>query len=246
MRIAISGTACQGKTTLIKDFLDLWKGYKTPEKTYRDIIIEQGLEHSSGTNKETQWAVLNFMVEELQKTSSLSNVIFDRCPLDNIIYSIWGSTREDSDIDDKFIEKCLPVVREALRNLDIIFFTPVTKVAPVQIESDDLRETNKQYIEEIDNLFKAVYRDYAENPESQFFTKDDRPGIIEVFGNRKERIELIKLYIDNDGDVIEPGSIFSPEELEDIEKLKGSFKDITSKNNLDEKSFGEIFGEEPK
>ena len=24
MRIAISGTACQGKTTLIKDFLDQW------------------------------------------------------------------------------------------------------------------------------------------------------------------------------------------------------------------------------
>ena len=246
MRIAISGTACQGKTTLIKDFLDQWKTYSTPERTYRDIIIEKRLEHSSLTNKETQWAVLNFMVEELEKTSSLSNVIFDRSPLDSIIYSIWGSTKADSDIDDKFIEKCLPVVRKALTNLDIIFFTPITKVAPVKIESDGLRETNQQYIEEIDNLFKAVYRDYAENPKSQFFMKDDRPGIIEVFGNRKERIELLKLYIDNDGDSIEPGSIFSPEELEDIEKLKGSFKDVTSKNNINEKSFGKIVDEEPK
>ena len=246
MRIAISGTACQGKTTLIKDFLDQWKSYNTPEKTYRDVIIEQGLEHSSETNQETQWAILNFMVEELEKTTSLSNVIFDRSPLDNIIYSIWGSTKAGSDIDDKFIEKCLPVVRQALTNLDIIFFTPITKVAPVKIESDELRETNQQYIEEIDNLFKAVYRDYAENPESQFFMKDDRPGIIEVFGNRKERIEILKLYIDNDGDSIEPGSIFSPEELEDIEKLKESYKDIASKNNIDEKTFSKIIGEQPK
>ena len=39
MRIAISGTACQGKSTLVKDFLDLWPSYSTPEKTYRDIPV---------------------------------------------------------------------------------------------------------------------------------------------------------------------------------------------------------------
>ena len=36
MRIAISGTACQGKTTLIKDFLEQWPSYTTPKKTYKD------------------------------------------------------------------------------------------------------------------------------------------------------------------------------------------------------------------
>jgi len=54
MRIAISGTVCQGKSTLIKDFLETWPNYNTPEKTYKDVIIEQGLEHSSTTNKDTQ------------------------------------------------------------------------------------------------------------------------------------------------------------------------------------------------
>ena len=84
MRIAISGASCQGKSTLIKDFLEEWTNYKTIEKTYRDVISDQGLEHSSSTNKDTQWAILNFMIDELQKTNKSDNIIFDRCPLRRI------------------------------------------------------------------------------------------------------------------------------------------------------------------
>lgn len=223
MRIAISGTACQGKSTLIKDFLEQWPNYTTPSKTYRDIIVEKGLSHSSVTSQETQWEILNFMIDELQKFGKEDKVIFDRCPLDNIIYSIWAEEKKESDIDQKFIKKCMPLIRESLKFLDIIFFTPITKVSPVELEEDDLRDTNKEYISEIDNIFKAVHRDYMNNPKSTFFAENDRPGIIEVFGNRKERIELIKLYLDNDGDFIEPGNIITPQELEEMEKIKKAF-----------------------
>ena len=96
MRIAISGTACQGKSTLIKDFLDQWPMYTTPTKTYRDVIVEKSLSHSSVTNKDTQWEILNFMIDELQKTSKGDKIIFDRCPLDNIIYSIWAEQKKES------------------------------------------------------------------------------------------------------------------------------------------------------
>lgn len=223
MRIAISGTACQGKSTLINDFLEYWPNYKKPEKTYRDVIIEQDLHHSSLTNKDTQWAILNFMIDELQKTSKEDNIIFDRCPLDNIVYSIWAEAKKESNVDEEFIKKCMPLVRESLRFIDIIFFTPITKVAPVEVVEDNLRDTNKDYIEEIDNIFKAVHRDYMNNPKSSFFVEDDRPGIIEVFGNRTERIELIKLYLDKNGKFIEPGNIITPEELKEMEKLKKAF-----------------------
>lgn len=223
MRIAISGTACQGKSTLIKDFKERWPSYKSPDKTYRDIITEQNLEHSSTTNKETQMAILNFMIDELQKTSKGDKVIFDRCPLDNIVYSIWAEAKKESDIDDAFIKKCMTLVSESLRFIDMIFFVPITKVAPVELEEDDLRDTNEEFIEEIDNIFKAVHRDYMNNPRSSFFVEDDRPAIIEIFGNRKERIDLIKLYLDNDGDFIQPGNIITEEELREMEKLKKAF-----------------------
>lgn len=223
MRIAISGTACQGKSTLIKDFKEKWPSYRSPDKTYRDIITEQNLDHSSTTNKETQMAILDFMIDELQKTSKGDKVIFDRCPLDNIVYSIWAEAKKESDIDDAFIKKCMTLVSESLRFIDMIFFVPITKVSPVELEEDDLRDTNEEFIEEIDNIFKAVHRDYMNNPRSSFFVEDDRPAIIEIFGSRKERIELINLYLDNDGDFIEPGNIITEEELQEMEKLKKAF-----------------------
>jgi GTPase SAR1 family protein len=43
MKIAISGTANSGKTTLLKDFLNTWPNYVTPIKTYRDLLKERNL-----------------------------------------------------------------------------------------------------------------------------------------------------------------------------------------------------------
>lgn len=225
MRIAISGTACQGKTTLIKDFLEQWPSYKTSKKTYRDIIKESNVDHSSKTNKKTQWEILNFMIEELQKTRKGDRVIFDRCPLDNLVYSIWSNEKRNSDIDDKFIKKCIPLVRESLRYIDIIFFTPITKVAPIELEEDDIRDTAPEFIEEIDYLFKAVHRDHQNNSKSNFFVHDDKPAMIEIFGGRRERIEIIKLYLDGEGEFLEPGNIIDEEMMRDIEALSGAWAD---------------------
>jgi len=219
MRIAISGTACQGKSTLVKDFLEQWPSYTTPEKTYRDIIAENNLEHSSKTNKETQRKILDFQIEELQKYRNGDNVLFDRCPLDNLVYSMWACEQEGNDIDEEFVSSCLPLVRESFRNLDIIFFVPITKAAPVSIVEDGVRDTNQRVIEEIDYIFKAVHRDHEHNPKTNIFVVDDKPAIIEVFGDRRERIEIIKLYIDAEGDALQPGNLIDDDTLESMEKM---------------------------
>ena len=226
MRIAISGTACQGKSTLVKDFLDQWPSYTTPKKTYRDIIAENNLEHSSKTNKETQRKILDFQIEEQQKYRRGDNVIFDRCPLDNLVYSMWACEQEGNDIDEEFISSCIPLVRESFRDLDIIFFVPITKVAPIGIVEDGIRDTSQQIIEEIDNIFKAVHRDHEENPKTNIFIVDDKPPIIEVFGNRRERIEILKLYIDAEGDAMSPGNLIDEKTLESIKKLEESWSDV--------------------
>ena len=53
MRIAISGTANIGKSTLIQDFLQEWPNYGFEIKTYRDILSEKQLPHSKKTTKES-------------------------------------------------------------------------------------------------------------------------------------------------------------------------------------------------
>ncbi len=105
MRIAVTGTANVGKTTFIKDFLQNWSGvYKTPEKSYRDVIVEKGLDHSSKTSIETQQAILDFMVDQHMEYTRDDCVIFDRCPIDNLVYSIHSYDKQNSNIKEKFIE----------------------------------------------------------------------------------------------------------------------------------------------
>ena len=223
MRIAICGTSNVGKSTLIQDFLQEWDMYGREVKTYRDVLNEKNLSHSKNTTKESQKAILDYMVETLKEFKEGDKVIFDRCPLDNLVYSMWGMSQEDNDIDEDFIDECIPIVNEALKNLDIIFFIPITKHNDIVIEDNGDRETDEQYIKEIDSFFKVIKRHYHENPQDNpFFPRDDSPALIEVFGSRQERIQMIKLYLDIDGDLIGgdgQSDVFSPENMDLMEKL---------------------------
>ena len=107
MRLAISGTAAQGKTTLLNAFLKHWDMYQTPEITYRSVLKgDRRSKHSKQTNKDTQWAILNQMIDQMEKYSKDDFVIFDRCPLDNLVYTLWAHHKEIGDIDELFVEKC--------------------------------------------------------------------------------------------------------------------------------------------
>lgn len=232
MRIAISGTACQGKSTLIKDFLKEWDMYTTPEKTYRDHITENNLPHSKETTKDAQWDILNHMVDSLQVYSKGDKVIFDRCPLDNMVYSLWAYERNINDIDDDFIKKCIPVVRESLRFLDVIFFIPITKAAPVPVVEDNLRETDKVFIKEVDNIFKGIEQQYLQGQKaSPFLPNEECPAIVEVFGTREQRLHMMRQYIDAEGDLLgeNSGSILGQEVL-DMEQI---LKDQEREMNID-------------
>lgn len=216
MRIAISGTACQGKTTFLNDFIKRWPNYTTPETTYRDVIGKKK-NHSSKTTSTLQWDILNFMVDQLQECTADHRIIFDRCPLDNLVYSLWAHGKDKKGFDKDFIDKCIPVVRESLRFLDIIFFTPITKAAPVEIEEDSQRDSDKEYIEEIDHLFKAISQSYYKAT-SPFFVKDDRPALIEIFGKPEERIMMASMYLNENGDCYgDEDTLLDPN---DIDKLQ--------------------------
>jgi|TARA_R110000787_G_scaffold86030_1_gene183095 hypothetical protein len=224
MRIAISGTANLGKSTLIKDFLQEWPMYGYEVNSYRNILAEKELPHSKHTTKETQKAILDYMAESLKEFDRDDKVIFDRCPLDNLVYSMWAMSQEDSDIDEDFIDECIPIVKEALENIDIIFFIPITKFNEIQVEDNGVRETDEKYIKEIDNFFKVLQRHYHENPQDNpFFPRDTAPALIEVFGQPQERLQMIKLYVDAEGDLVggdgSSSDVFSPENLDLMEQL---------------------------
>ena len=219
MRIAFSGTANTGKTTLIKNFLAVWSQYTTPEKTYRDFIKEKNLPHSSSTTTETQWEILNLMIDQLQSYDKKSKVVFDRCPLDNLAYTMWAHEKGIEGFDKEYVDKCITLTKESMRHIDIIFLLNYDDT--IKIVDDGLRDVDVAFIKEVNNIFTALYEQYYQNPEADiFFPKHDSPGIIPLPTNPQRRIDIISEYIDPQGDIYgDEHSLFNPEKLDELEAL---------------------------
>jgi len=196
MKICVTGTACQGKSTYISDFLKNWSMYKTPEKSYRDIIKEQNLIINEDGNEESQKIILDVLVNQAIDCSKDENNILDRCVLDNLAYTVWLNL--NGKVSDTFVEQTRTITHETLRLYDIIFFFPITKQSPVEIVKDGLRSTNEVYREEIDGIFKIFQQSYLKG-DGKIFPKDDCPAMIEIYGTPEQRIKLTELYINKDG-----------------------------------------------
>jgi hypothetical protein len=196
MKIAVCGTSCVGKSTYIKNFCETWKNFSFPEKTYRNLIKEKNLNHSSNGDEESQRLILNSLVDQAIEFSKKDNIIFDRCVLDNMVYTSWLFLKEK--VSEKFLEETRILVRETLKLYDIIFFIPLTKVSPVEMTENELRDNDPLYREEIDNIFKSFVQSYHKS-EGKIFPSEDCPAVIEIFGSPEERIQMTKLYLTEEG-----------------------------------------------
>ena len=219
MRIAFSGTGNSGKTTLLKSFLYTWTNYKSPEKTYREMLEEKELPHSSKLTKETQESILDFMVEQVQTTNKDDNIAYDRCPLDAIAYTMWAHDKNIEGFTKSFVTEQIKLMKESMRSLDIIFLCRFDSSQAVV--DDGFRDTDREFIVEVDNIFYSLYRQYTEHPEADiFFPKADSPCIILLPDKGQERIDLIGEYVTPDGSMYgDEESIFSPENINELEGL---------------------------
>ena len=111
MRLAISGTAHSGKTTLLKSFLHTWRNYESPSTSYRDILKEKELDHSKGTTPETQTVILDHLVDTVQGYKVEDNVIYDRCPLDALVYTLWAHEKGIEGFDKEFVTNQIAMCR---------------------------------------------------------------------------------------------------------------------------------------
>ena len=205
MRISISGTSNIGKTDFTKKFLNKYPNYSTPDTTYKHVIeaIHQKntKDDRDTSSKDIQWNILNYMIDTMQKYNRDDDVLFYGCPLDNIIYSLYIMEKagDVADIDSKFIDMCVPLIRESMSYLDIVFLLPFTKADKTERK---LTEQDK----EIHHLYDALHQQYLTGS-CQFLPKDDQLAIIQIFGNTQQRLQMIGMYIDDDGNVINDTSI---------------------------------------
>jgi predicted ATPase len=198
MKICVIGTACQGKTTYISDFLKNWTMYKTPEKSYRDIIKEKKLNINQNGNEESQKIILDILVDQAIEYSKSDNIVYDRCVLDNLAYTTWLYLNEKVSYD--FLEKTRTITHETLKLYDILFFFPITKFSPIDLVESENRSIDPVYREEIDQIFKAFQTSYLAG-DGKIFPTSDSPPMIEIYGTPEQRIEMTKLYLNKEGSI---------------------------------------------
>ena len=208
MRIALIGAHSVGKSTLVEQFLKEWPMYKRPEKTYRDIIKEKNLNINMQGDKESQRAILNALVDEVQlaSTSDDTHIIFDRCPVDNMAYTLWHYAKDTEGFTSEFVMTCKDIAALSLKHIDLIFYVPARKEIPITPREG--RETNETFREEIDNIFDSLVNSYEKNT-GAFFPSEDCPAVIRLEGPPDMRIPQIKLYIKDTGNCFgeEDGSL---------------------------------------
>ena len=226
MRIAFSGTSCSGKSTTIQHFLQKWPTYSLVKSDYRKLVKKK--KHSKNTTPKLQKEILDILCTESDKFTAHEKVIYDRCPLDNLVYTMWCYGKGMKGFTEKVMEYTLYKVRQSMQNFDVIFLCTRDLMPPIQ--NNGIREIDADYVNEIDNIFKAILSKYKKGVETlPFFEKDNAPAIIDIHGEPFERIAQIAMYVTEDGDAYgEDQSLIDINEIAEMNKLLREQKEATA------------------
>lgn len=186
MRIAVSGTHFIGKSTLIEDFIKKHPDYKREIEPYYKLQDEKTMELSLEPSIESLLEQLDYSIEQLHTHANERNIIFDRCPIDFLAYTMCALDQDSIDINDSEVSEKFPEIKEALNHLDLIVFLPIDKE-----NSIEYTEENPFYQKAADKCFKKIYRDEI----CDIFPRYGHPKIIEISGDRKERIKKLESYL---------------------------------------------------
>jgi hypothetical protein len=193
--------------------------YVTPAKTYRDVIKEEKLKHSSLTTDETQLLILDHMMKTLDEFADIPYIVYDRCPWDNLAYTLYGNSK--GTISDEVTAATISFTRESMKKLDMIFYLRYDE--NVRIVDDGLRDVDASFLKDTRQIFEDLFDQYMDNMDMDiFYPKDDCPAIITVEGSTvDDRLMFLGEFLDKNGDLIddEGSSILSPDNLELMEQM---------------------------
>jgi len=180
MRIAISGTHCCGKSTLIDELLITHPEFHHEPEAY-EAMEDRGEEFSAEPSADDFVRQLEYCVNRLDQFGPGDHVIFERCPADYIAYLLALEKLSRHPDARRLKERSIEVAQRAMQNLDVVVFVrPGDRRYEVPDEEDpELRTTVDIHLETIllDNELDLV--------------DGNHPLVIEAIGSTAERIEAL-------------------------------------------------------
>jgi hypothetical protein len=122
MRIAVTGTHCSGKTTLIDDFVEAYPEYRAEPEPY-DLLNELGEEFPAQPSAEDFLRQLETGLTHWSALRRGDRVICERSPYDFLAYlrALTDLGREDAECFDTALEW----VRDAGPLFDLVVYLPL-------------------------------------------------------------------------------------------------------------------------
>jgi AAA domain len=183
VRIAVSGSHCSGKTTLVEHFMAKHPDYIHEPEPYEWLTELRG-EIFSGeeTSAADFWQQLDLSVERLSTYSPGAKVIAERSPLDFVAYlqAIGELGREDTSL---LVRRAFTLAGQGMRHIDLLVVLPLSAKDSIEApESEDrvLREAMNVCL--LDILADAA-ADRA---------LLGRSRVIEVTGTEEERLAALE------------------------------------------------------
>jgi hypothetical protein len=182
MKIAISGTHCVGKSTLIDAFLLAHPDFAHEPEPYEALEEDYGESFAAEPTAEDFRRQLEYNIERLEQYGPDDRVIYERCPVDYLAYMFavadLGRVREASGV----LENALVMAREAMRHLDIIVFLSADGISIDVPEAEDL---------ELRSAVDARLESILLTDELGLF-KSGHPLILEASGPTPHRLQTLQ------------------------------------------------------
>jgi len=183
MRVAVSGTHCSGKSTLIDEFLLAHPDFNHEPEPYTVLEEDYGEVFAAEPSSDDFYRQLEFNATRLRCYQPGERVIFERSPVDFLAYILGLNDVGRGEANSYLIERSLEIVTDAIRFLDLIVFLPLDeKGGPMTPESED-RELRIA----VDCRLVSIFSD----DEFNLFTSGS-PVVLEAMGSTQRRLRLLE------------------------------------------------------
>ncbi len=176
---------------MVDDWVAAQPGYFREEEPYRALGLfgPYEIKFREASTRLQNGIQMYYNISRIHRYATMADdVIFDRAPVDYLAYSQYTANQATSDIDDAFVVSMVAAVRESLDHLDILAFVPKSEAWPVAMEHDGIRPVDHAYRDDVDAIFKEIYRDGR----FDVMPREQAPRLIESVGPAEQRLDQLK------------------------------------------------------
>jgi hypothetical protein len=179
MRVAVSGTHCSGKSTLIDHFLITHPDFAHEPEPYTVLQEDYGEVFAADPSADDFYRQLEFNIDRLRRYQPSERVIYERCPIDFIAYLLALRELHTDNEATLLVERSLDMVKDGIELLDLIVFLPLDGMDSNVMFSGEDQEL-RIAVDDCLNIFSFC-----------------RPMILEVRGSTEERLLQIESLLES-------------------------------------------------